>query len=178
MPVTSTRRRRCHSKRQAIPRPPAPTLELAWTPPSAARQLDPDVGRLHRSDRYHPRPEPALVGRLARDQRHDPMRTRLHLDLGRDTVLDHARDDPDKALAGRLACRRRRILARQGSHVPGEAGSVDLTLPAGPARSLDMARVDQPPHGVRADPQQLGSLPDPEMSCHTRTIANAPSWDE
>jgi hypothetical protein len=35
--------------------------------------------------------------------------------------------------------------------------------------------VNQTPHRVGADAQKLGSLPDPEMSFHTGTIANAES---
>jgi hypothetical protein len=38
-----------------------------------------------------------------------------------------------------------------------------------------MTGINQAPYRVRADPQKLGRLPDPEMSFHTRTIANAES---
>jgi hypothetical protein len=38
-----------------------------------------------------------------------------------------------------------------------------------------MPGINQAPDCVRAHPQQLGGLPDPEMRSHARTIANADS---
>src|ERR1700693_494499 len=102
MTVKLTQLPRCLRKLQGIRRRPAATPDHASTPPSAARQLDPDVGCLYRGDRHDPWLQPELVSGLARDQRHDPVRTGLHLDLGRDAILDHARDDPNEAIAGRV----------------------------------------------------------------------------
>ena len=82
-----------------------------------------------------------------------------------------------KAIAGRLACRRRRILARQSSHIAGKAGSVDLPLPTDRPGGLDVTGIDQAPHRIRAHPKQVGSLPDPEMASHRETIANAQSGE-
>src|ERR1700681_3245902 len=100
MTVKSTRCCRHPHTRQAIPRPPAKTLDHASTPPSATRQLYPYVGCLDRCDRYDSWLQPELVSGFACDQRHDPVWARLDLDLGCDAVLDHARDDADKAVAG------------------------------------------------------------------------------
>src|SRR4029077_14902856 len=94
------------------------------------------------------------------------MWTRLHLDLGRDTVLDHACDDADKAIARRFAGRSGRIEARQGRHVARKAGSIDLPPSTGRAGSSDMSRINEAPHRVRAHSKQLGGLPDPEMLGH------------
>src|SRR6266568_3537887 len=65
-------------------------------------QLHADIGGLDHRDRRHSRLEVELVNSLCRQQRNEPVRPRLNLDLGRDAILDHARDDARKPIAGRL----------------------------------------------------------------------------
>src|SRR5216684_8967354 len=65
------------------------------------RQLDPDVRGLDHRHGWHPGFEVELVDGFAREQRHQPMRAGLDLDLGRDPVLDDPGDDARKAIASR-----------------------------------------------------------------------------
>src|SRR5260370_6141204 len=55
------------------------------------RQLNADIGRLDHRDRRHSRLEVELVHSLCSQQRNEPVRPRLNLDLGRDAILHHAR---------------------------------------------------------------------------------------
>src|ERR1700694_444023 len=153
---------------------PAKRPCYAYEPlPSAARQLDHDVGRLHRSDGHDSWLQSKLVSRLPSDQRHDSKRASLYLDLGRHAVLDHPGHDAREAVARRLADGRRWIRPRQSRHVASKSYPIDLPLAAGRPRRLDLARVDEPPDRVRADPQQLGSLSDPQVALHPETVASA-----
>src|SRR5260370_40082839 len=73
-------------------------------------QLDSDIGRLDHRDRRHSRLEVELVNSLCRQQRNEPVRSRLDLHLGRDAILDHTRDDARKPVAGRLRDHHLRLL--------------------------------------------------------------------
>src|SRR5204863_448383 len=66
------------------------------------RHLDRDVRRLDGGNRHHPGREAERVDRLAGQERHHPMRPYLDLDLGRDLVLDDARDDARQPVADGL----------------------------------------------------------------------------
>src|SRR5438067_1650953 len=63
------------------------------------RQLNLHVGRLDDGDCGHAGFEVELVDRLTRQQRDEAMRAGLDLDLRRDPVLDHARDDAREPIA-------------------------------------------------------------------------------
>src|SRR5437660_1895401 len=72
------------------------------------RQLDVDICRLDHCDRGHAWLEIQVVDGLTGQERDKAVRAGLDLDLGRDAVLDDARDDAGKAIArglfdGRLA---------------------------------------------------------------------------
>src|SRR5256885_2649865 len=113
---------------QAARRTAAPTSasRLPIRIPSAARQLNHNAGCLHGRDRNDSRFQPELVRGLTRDDRHDPVRPRLHLDLRGDAVLDDASDDPNEPVAGRFAGRRRRIVAGGFCPVHSPGGVVAL----------------------------------------------------
>ena len=101
MTVNSTLCRRFLRMRPAIQRKPAEQTDYAIRPtPSAARQLNHDIGRFHRCDGYDACSQPELVNRLPCDQRDDPIRTGLHLDLGCDAVLDNSSDDANETVPG------------------------------------------------------------------------------
>src|SRR6266536_1824618 len=137
------------------------------TPPSGrGRQLHDHAGGLDRRHRQHPRGQVQLVGRLPGHQRDQPVGSGAELDLGGDGVLDHPRDNAGEAVAGRLGgdrlglWRRRRL-----GEEAGQLGPVDHPLPPAGAPRGQPSRVRQPADRVRADPQQLGRLPDP-IACH------------
>src|SRR5260370_27977341 len=62
-------------------------------------ELHADVGGFDHRHRRHSRLEPELVHGLAREQRNQPVRSRLDLDLRSDPVLDDSRDDAGKMVA-------------------------------------------------------------------------------
>src|SRR5215213_4224604 len=139
--------------------PPLPGVASAT---GRRRQLDDDVGRLDGGHGQDPGGELELVGRLPGHQRHHPVGAGLELDLGHDLVLDDVGDDALEAVAGRLGDHLL-VLGQvpQAGHEPGQGGPVDHPLAAlGPGRPQP-AGVGPAPHGVDADPQQLGHLADP-----------------
>ena len=75
----------------------------------ALRDLDDDVGGLHRGDGQDARLEPELVGGLPAHQRHDPERPGLDLDLGHHRVPGDPGDDAAQPVAGRLRDHRARV---------------------------------------------------------------------
>src|SRR5213080_675658 len=76
---------------------------------SARSQLDDHVCCLEHRDRAHAGGEAELVGRLAGNQRHNPMWAGLHLDLRHNAILDDARHDARKVIARRPSDRRLRF---------------------------------------------------------------------
>src|SRR6266852_61229 len=66
------------------------------------RQLHADVGGLDDCDRRHSGLEVELFHCLCRQERYEPVRSRLDLDLGRNPIFDHASDDAGKPVASRL----------------------------------------------------------------------------
>ena len=111
-----------------------------------------------------------LVCGLSRHERDDAMRPGLDLDLGRDLVLHHARDDARKAVARRLTddgCRLRRV--GQLQRELGQRRPVDQPLPAARTTRPQPPGLGPAPHRVHADPQQLGGLPHLEFG-HSQEI--------
>src|SRR2546421_11545662 len=76
---------------------------------SASWQLDDHVRCLDHRDRADAGGEAELVGRLAGNQRHNPMWAGLHLDLRPNAILDDARHDARKVIARRPSDRRLRF---------------------------------------------------------------------
>src|SRR6266851_3721723 len=65
-------------------------------------ELHADVGGLDDRHCRHSSLQAELVHRLAGEQGHQPVRSGLDLDLGRDPVLDDTGDDAGKVVAGGL----------------------------------------------------------------------------
>src|SRR5258708_18592769 len=70
-------------------------------------ELHADVGGLDDGHGRHSWLQAELVHRLTGEQRHQPVRSGLDLDLGRDPVLDDTGDDAGKVVAGGLRDRHR-----------------------------------------------------------------------
>src|SRR5438132_6576480 len=94
------------------------------------RQLDPDIRCLDHRHGWHPGLEVELVDGFAREQRHQPMRTGLDLDLGRHPILDDPGDDAGKAIASRSRDDHVRRLAFRGLRKACEGRSVHQSLAA------------------------------------------------
>src|SRR5437870_8033607 len=125
------------------------------------RQLNLNVGRLDEGDCGHAGFEVELVDRLTRQQRDEAMRAGLDLDLRRDAVLDHARDDAREPIAGGLLDG---LIALGHSPWPRNRRqrlACDETLSPWRAHRDEPAVVDHAAHGIDADPEHLGRLPEP-----------------
>src|SRR5713101_157502 len=122
-------------------------------------QLHADIGRLDHRDRRHSRLEIELVNSLCRQQGNEPVRSRLDLDLGRDTILDHARDYARKPVAGRLRDHHLRMLLPVWLGQPRQRGAVHEALAAFAPRRAQAPVVDHAAHRIGADPKHLRGLP-------------------
>src|SRR5712692_5749940 len=122
------------------------------------RQLHADIGRLDHRDRRHSRLEVELVNSLRRQQRNEPVRPRLDLDLGGDAILDHTRDDARKPVAGRLRDHHLRLLLPVWFGQPRQRGAVHEALAACAARRAQAPVVDHAAHRIGADPEHLRGL--------------------
>jgi len=129
-------------------------------------QLNDDIGCLYGRDSKDARFEAKLVSRLPSDQRYDAVRSGLHLDLGRDSILDDSGDYALESVARRFADHCGGLRPWLLSHVSGKRCSINLSLAARGAGSLDVAGVDQAPDRVGADTQELGCLAYPQRIAH------------
>src|SRR5216683_5589157 len=135
-------------------------------------QLDNDVGGLHGGHGDHARLEVELIGGLAGHERDEAERSRLHLDLRRDAVLDDLGHDTCEVVAGRLGPEGAG-LGRLGvfCHEPGKLRAVDQAPAAIGAVGREPPRIDPPPHGVDTHAQEFCDLADPVLT-HPRTLPN------
>src|SRR2546422_9054638 len=128
---------------------------------SAPGQLDDHVGCLDHRDRANAGGEAELVGRLPRNERHEPVRAGLHLDLRHDAVLDDASHDARKEIAPGSADGGLRFQIRRGRrHEARELPPINDALAAGRPYRRQPAAVRQPANAVDADTEQLGDLAD------------------
>src|SRR5438132_8428991 len=125
------------------------------------RQLNLHVGRLDDGDCGHAGFEVELVDRLTRQQRDEAMRAGLDLDLRRDPVLDHARDDAREPIARGLLDG---LSALGRSPWPGNRRqrlAFDEALSPWRAHRDEPTVVDHAAHRNDAAPEPLGRLPEP-----------------
>jgi hypothetical protein len=134
-------------------------------------QFHSDIRCFHHRVGNHSRLQLEFVRRLARDQCHKTVRTRLDLDLGSDTIFGHPRDDPEKPIARRLfSWIIPTLLAGDLRRQPGQIDPIDVAPPTGPDGCLDPTRVRPTTHGVRAHPEEFSYLTDPVLR-HLHKVA-------
>src|SRR6266852_4376075 len=97
-------------------------------------ELHADVGGLDDGHSRHSRLQAELVYCLAGEQRHQPVRSGLDLDLGRDPVLHDTGDDAGKVVASGLRDHHRGRLLPCGLGQERQRGAVNQPLPARAAR--------------------------------------------
>src|SRR5712692_771832 len=93
-------------------------------------QLHADVGGLDDRDRRYTGLEVELFHCLCRQERYEPVRSGLDLDLGRNPIFDHASDDAGKPVASRLGDDHLRRLLPVWLGQPGQRRAVHQALAA------------------------------------------------
>src|SRR5437879_9674851 len=146
--------------------PPEPPHEVTNTnAPRAStrlitRQLDLYVGRLDDGDCGHAGFAVELVDRLTRQQRDEAMWAGLDLDLRREPVLDHARDDAREPIAGGLLDGLIALVRSPWPRNRRQRLAFDETLSPWRAHRDEPPVVDHAAHGIDADTEHLGRLPE------------------
>src|SRR5438132_8279818 len=128
---------------------------------SARSQLDDHIRCLDHRHGANAGGEAELVGRLPRNQRHEPVRTRLNLDLRHDAVFDDAGHDARKVIARRSPDSGLRFQVRRGRrHEARQLAPIDNSLATGRPHRSQPATVGQTTNTVDANAEQLGNLAD------------------
>src|SRR2546423_355001 len=148
----------------ALARPTVPARSSAVTTrarigTSAPRQLDDHVRSFDHGDRANAGGEAELVGCLPGNERNEPVRAGLNLDLRHDAILDDASHDARKVIArGSPDGGFRFQLRRVRHHVARELPRIDHALAACRPDGRQPTAVGQASNAVDADTQQLGDL--------------------
>src|SRR6266496_6052052 len=149
------RRRTMHSLRS----------DLASRRSADRRDLDGHVGRLNGRDREHSGLETEFVGGFPAQQRHEPVRPRLDLDLSHHGVAHDAADQAAEPVAYRMGDHGPAlpVIPRFGKllHEAGERYPVNGQPPRGVGDRPYPARVGPAAEGVATDPDEVGGFLDP-----------------
>ena len=149
------------------------------------RQVHRDVRRLDAGNGAIARLQAEVVDRFAGEQRHEPVRAGLDLDLSRDVTEDDTRDDAGEPVTQRRRSQPGRRLALRlclclclGER--GEVAAVDAAVAGLVDGGRDPAGIGPAAYGVRAHAEQICGFSEPierhvRQSTRLRLAASAAS---